>query len=676
MSTNFNIKINGSEISVNKNLTVLQACEVNGVIIPRFCYHERLLIAGNCRMCLVEIANSPKPVVSCAMPLMEGMIINTNSPLVRKAREAVLEFLLLNHPLDCPICDQGGECDLQDQVMVYGRDIGRFYEYKRGVEDKNCGPLIKTIMTRCIHCTRCIRFADEIAGVSDLGTSGRGNSIEVGYYIEKIFKSELSGNIIDLCPVGALTSKPYAFTARSWELKVIDSIDILDAFGTNICINVRGTEIMRILPRLNEDLNEEWISDKIRFSYDSFKRQRICQPMVRQNNILVKTTWEKAFFYIKKNFNIKKSLTINAISGNLIDIETSFILEDFLLKLNLPDKQEKNFHSNLVNSNLVNNFRFNTEVKNIMENDVCLLIGVNPRIEAPLLNAKIRKQFLRNNLKIGYIGSTIDLNYSYNHLGSTSLTLLKLAEGKHSFCNVLKKANNPLIIYGTSLLQRDDKHSILSLIKSISFNLNLITSKKNNLNLLTSNVNQTNSLELGKLSTVKRYGDNKVNVLYLLNTTDLEIDTTNKFIIYQGHHGDKNANIADVVLPSTNFTEKKSTYFNLEGRPQKTVRAVNSQTFVRDDWKIIKVMSLVMGIKINTLDQIKKVIPSLGSINKIEKSIFNNLMIDKKYNSTVLYFSQIQPLIENYYMTDTITKASPTMSKCSNSEFENFNYIK
>jgi NADH dehydrogenase (ubiquinone) Fe-S protein 1 len=422
------VTVDGIDVLVENGSSVLQACEVVGIEIPRFCFHERLLIAGNCRMCLVEIEKSPKPQASCAVPVMPGMKIFTNTPLVKKAREGVLEFLLLNHPLDCPICDQGGECDLQDQAMIFGSDRSRFFERKRGVEDKNLGPLVKTIMTRCIHCTRCVRFATEVAGVEVLGTTARGIDTEIGTYVEKMFESELSGNIIDLCPVGALTSKPYAFTSRPWELKNTESVDVLDSVGSNIRVDTRGTEIMRIIPRLNEEINEEWISDKTRFSYDALKRQRLTQPMIRnKSGNLVPVEWLEAFNFIKKNLKGVSPNEIVGIVGNLVDVETMFTLKNFLAA-NGSSTLVSEFGDGEINQDFLQNQTFNSTIQGIEDSDLCLLIGTNPRKEAALINARIRKRYLQGEFSVASIGPNVNLTYPVEHLGVSTKVLAEVAE--------------------------------------------------------------------------------------------------------------------------------------------------------------------------------------------------------------------------------------------------------
>ncbi len=429
--------INGKEIEVETGLTLIQACEIAGVEIPRFCYHDRLHVAGNCRMCLVEVEKSPKPIASCALPVAEGMVVHTDSPMVKKAREGVLEFLLINHPLDCPICDEAGECDLQDQTMKYARGNNRFHENKRSVRDKYMGPLIKTQMTRCIHCTRCVRFATDIAGVEELGAMGRGEHMEIGTYVEKSITSELSGNMIDICPVGALTSKPYAFKARSWELSKTESIDVLDAVGSNIRIDSRGKAVMRILPKLNEEINEEWISDKTRFACDGLQNQRLDVPMIRINGKLQPTSWQEAMKSVKQNLKFLAGNEIAAIIGDLVDAESIMVLKDIMTALKSPNMDCMQEGAKVDFTNRAN-YLFNTTIAGIEQSDHCLLIGANPRHEATLVNARIRKRSLRGNYSVYSIGESADLTYPVTHLGNQVEILQEIASGKHPLVKVLK----------------------------------------------------------------------------------------------------------------------------------------------------------------------------------------------------------------------------------------------
>ncbi|MGH0121953.1 UNVERIFIED_CONTAM: hypothetical protein FKN15_077434 [Acipenser sinensis] len=464
--------VDGKSLMVEPGTTVLQACEKVGVQIPRFCYHDRLSVAGNCRMCLVEIEKAPKPVAACAMPVMKGWNILTSSEKTKKAREGVMEFLLANHPLDCPICDQGGECDLQDQSMMFGSDRSRFTEGKRAVEDKNIGPLIKTIMTRCIQCTRCIRFASEVAGVDDLGTTGRGNEMQVGTYVEKMFMSEMSGNVIDICPVGALTSKPYAFTSRPWETRKTESIDVLDAVGSNIVVSTRGGEVMRVLPKLNEDVNEEWISDKTRFAYDGLKRQRLTQPMVKNSaGQLVPTSWEDVLTRVAGALQGAHGNDVAAIAGGLVDAEALVALKDLLNRLNSDNLcTEEVFPMAGAGTDLRSNYLLNTKITGVEEADLLLLVGTNPRFEAPLFNARIRKSWLHNDLQVAVVGSKVDLKYTYDHLGESAQILEEIASGKHPFSQDLSKAKKPMVVVGSAAFQRKDGAAIHAAVSTIAQN--------------------------------------------------------------------------------------------------------------------------------------------------------------------------------------------------------------
>jgi NADH-quinone oxidoreductase subunit G len=685
------LTINDIHLLVKKNTTVLQACENLGLEIPRFCYHEQLSIAGNCRMCLIEIEKSIKPVASCAMPVMEGMVIYTNTPLVKKARENILEFLLINHPLDCPICDQGGECDLQDQTLIYGSDRSRFYEFKRSVEDKNCGPLIKTIMTRCIHCTRCVRFASEVAGIEDFGMTGRGNKSEIGTFITKSFNSELSGNIIDLCPVGALTSKPYAFTARSWELRTVESIDILDSLGSNINIDYRGYEILRVLPRYNSKINGEWISDKTRFFYDGLKQQRLNTPFVKKEGKLVACSWKEAILTIRNKLNISKK--VGGVFGSLVDTETLLVFKQFLNETGkFGSKELACEKNNFFNSDFSFNFRLNTTIDKIELADVCLLIGTNPRLEASLLNVRLRKKYLKGNLVVASIGNPLELTYPVVQLGSTIKTLTQIAEGKHSFCKLLKLAKNPIIICGSDILTVSNKDVILNSINIISKETKILQKNWNGVNFLSLNASQGAAFELGiskdyssVINKLNKDTSYKNNILYLLGADDFKTNQNidDLFIIYQGHHGDKYASKADVILPGFIFTEKKSTFINVEGRPQTTNIVTKALSETREDWKILMALSKSKYKNSGKLNyknlkdiyiNLYKNIPSISKMNFIETSNFDKININcvfKQHTSC----SPLQLNIENFYMSDVISKSSLTMVKCSKVFKNNKNFL-
>ncbi|KAK5874949.1 hypothetical protein CesoFtcFv8_027489 [Champsocephalus esox] len=675
--------VDGKSLEVETGTTVLQACEKAGVQIPRFCYHERLSVAGNCRMCLVEIERVVKPVAACAMPVMKGWNILTNSEKTRKAREGVMEFLLANHPLDCPICDQGGECDLQDQSMQFGSDRSRFTEGKRAVEDKNIGPLIKTIMTRCIQCTRCVRFASEIAGVEDLGTTGRGNNLQIGTYVEKMFMSELSGNVIDICPVGALTSKPYAFTSRPWETRKTESIDVLDAVGSNILVSTRGGEVMRVMPRLNEDINEEWISDKTRFAYDGLKRQRLTQPMVKDDaGQLTPTTWEDALTRVAGALQSVQGNEVAAIAGGMADAETLVSLKDLLNRLDSENLcTEEVFPMSGAGTDLRSNYLLNSRIAGIEECDLLLLVGTNPRYEAPLFNARIRKSWLHNELRVAMVGHNVDLSFTYDHLGEETSVLKELANGTHPFCEVLSAAKRPVVVVGSSALQREDGAAILSVVSSIAQNARTSSGVEEGwkvLNVLHRVASQVAALDLGYKAGVDAIRANPPKVLFLLGAdagcitrADLPKDS---LIIYQGHHGDVGAPMADIVLPGAAYTEKNATYVNTEGRSQHTRLAVSAPGMAREDWKIIRAVSELTGVALpyDSVEEVRsrlaEVSPNLVRYDDVEEANYfkqaNELA--QAVNQELIASPLVPPQLsaKDFYMTDSISRASQTMAKC------------
>ena len=673
------VSINNKEIEVPQGSTIIQACELADVEIPRFCYHERLAIAGNCRMCLVEVEGGPpKPVASCAMPVSNGMKVHTDTPMVKKAREGVMEFLLANHPLDCPICDQGGECDLQDQAYQYGRGTSDYSEHKRSVKDKNMGPLIKTQMTRCIHCTRCVRFVEDVAGTTELGAVFRGESMEITTYLEKSISSELSGNIIDLCPVGALTSKPYAFKSRSWELKKTETIDVMDAVGSNIRIDSRGIEVLRILPRLNEEINEEWISDKTRFCYDGLKYQRLDKPYVKKDGKLQEATFDEAFAEIAKNLNSVSSDEISAFTGSVSSVEDIFSLKILLEKLEV-----KNFDCRLKNQKLDSkdsaSYLFNTTIAGIEEADACLLIGVNPRKDAPILNARIRKRFLTKNLKIASVGISQDLTYDYENLGNELSALEEILDGKSDFAKILKHAKKPMLIIGEDAVSRKDGEAIITLAKKIAEKFNFIQDDFNGFNFLAKSTGLINGLETGfvgdsnVVDILKKCEKSKIKTV-ILHSVDDDIDfekIANCFVIYIGSHGDKSAHIADVILPSSAYSEKEATYVNLEGRAQKTKKAVFAPALAKDDFEII--LDLAKALKIDL---------GFSDINSLRKLIVefneNLIKIDQVSKRTWVKSSELEKLSDSkkievcdydFYLTNQITRSSRTLNRCSN-EFD------
>lgn len=666
------LTIDGKEIIVDDGMNLIQACEQAGVEIPRFCYHSRLEIAGNCRMCLVEVEKSPKPVASCAQPAMENMVVHTNSPMVKKAREGVMEFLLINHPLDCPICDQAGECDLQDQAMRYGRDHSRYKEEKRAVEEKDFGPLIQTNMTRCIHCTRCVRFTTEVAGISHMGAAYRGENTEILSYVEKVVSSELSGNIIDLCPVGALTSKPYQFKARSWELEKTESIDVLDAVGSNIRIDSRGMEVMRIIPRLNEAINEEWISDKTRFACDGLTRQRLDQPYLRKNGKLQPCSWEDAFNKINKKLKNLKAVEIAAIAGDIIDVEAMYALKDLLKKIGCKNIDCRQYGENLPSYSR-SDYLFNTGIEGIENSDFCLIIGSNPWKEAAILNARIRKSFLKG-MKIALIGSKVELNYKYEHLGNELGTLTDILAGKHKICEVIKAAKNPMLIIGSQVVCLEEGGIILNLVKKIAEKYNFIRSDWNGYNFLNVAAARVGGLDIGFVpgesgfatkEILQKAKEGKIKFLYLLGADEFEsTDLSKSFVVYQGHHGDKGAHLADVILPGVAYTEKDATYVNLEGRVQRTKKAVTAPKMAEEDFmiivKIAKMLDLDLGYK--NLKEIRARIardfPHFAYIGRVIKSQYvpGPDIIDCQLKT-------IEYIDKSYFLTDPISRASLTMAK-------------
>ena len=660
------LKINNIDIEIEEGLTVLQACEKAGVEIPRFCYHERLSIAGNCRMCLVEMEKSPKPIASCAMPAIDGMNIKTNTPLVEKARKGVMEFLLANHPLDCPVCDQGGECDLQDQSMFYGVDKSRFKENKRQVPEKNLGPLIKTIMTRCIHCTRCIRFATEVAGVEELGAIGRGEDMQITTYLEKSMQSEMSGNVVDLCPVGALTSKPYVFEARPWDLKKTETIDVMDAVGSNIRVDTYEWEVKRVLPRINEDINEEWISDKTRHACDGLLNQRLDTPYIKKDAALIKSSWKEAFKLIKNKILQTSSDKISGFVGDMINMEASYIFKELLSKVFKTEWYESRSDHYYLNSYNRENYLFNSKIKGIEESDLIILIGTNPRFEATILNARIRKAYVKNKTKIFSLNNVGDLTYPYKLINGDTETIKNISEDNHELSEKIKKANKPLIIFGQSYLLLKSSVYTLELLKSFLLKNNKISNEWHPLNLISNDASTVGSIDLGiynnknnENEVLKNLQNNSYEVVYLLGADHLNFNKKNEFIIYQGSHGDKGAELADIILPSAAFTEQDGFYTNLEGVMQKAYKASYPPGEAKEDWQVINELSKYISSK-NLYD----------SKESLEKNMTNylNLHNSKNNNSTKFEnnFTKEKIFIKDidYYHSNAIARASKTMSEC------------
>ncbi|MCK5546143.1 MAG: NADH-quinone oxidoreductase subunit G [Rhodospirillaceae bacterium] len=674
------LTIDGTEIEVEDGLTVLQACEQAGAEVPRFCYHERLSIAGNCRMCLVEMERAPKPVASCAMPVGEGMVITTNSEKVRKMRENVMEFLLINHPLDCPICDQGGECDLQDQAVTYGKDRGRFDEMKRAVPNKDFGPLVKGVMTRCIHCTRCVRFITDIAGTPELGGVFRSEHLEIDTYVDMALTSELSGNIIDLCPVGALTSKPYAFKSRPWELKKTESIDVMDGAGSAIRVDTRGAEVMRVLPRLNEDINEEWISDKTRFACDGLSRQRLDTPYVRENGKLVPASWDEAFSVLAKKFKGVKGDAIAAIAGDQADVEAMTVLKDLMTTLNSPNIDCRS-DGGACDPGVGASYRFNTTIAGIEQADAILIIGSNPRVESPVINARIRKRYLQNALPIGVIGPDADLTYTHQNFGDDPAMLADVAEGNHPFAKVLKKAKNPMLIIGAGALSRSDGQVLLGLAHKIASDTGMISDAKgdtwNGFNVLQTAASRVGGLDIGfvpdaggmdAISIIEGAQSGEIEIVYLLGAD--EIDTNrlgDAFVVYQGHHGDNGAHRADVILPGAAYTEKNATFVNTEGRVQQTRLATFPPGEAKEDWAILRKLSDVLGHKLS-FESLVDVRERMAEINDIFETIDEvKPQKWKKFGGKGEVNSDwpLRSHIRNFYMTDPISRTSETMARCT-----------
>ena len=665
------LKVNDIDLEVEEGLTVLQACEKAGAEIPRFCYHEKLSIAGNCRMCLVEIEKSAKPVASCAMPVSEGMNIKTNTEKVEKARKGVMEFLLANHPLDCPVCDQGGECDLQDQSMFYGIDKSRYKENKREVPDKYMGPLIKTQMTRCIHCTRCIRFATEVAGVPELGAIGRGEDMQITTYLEKSMESELSANVIDLCPVGALTSKPYVFEARPWELKKTETTDVMDAVGSSIRVDTYGWEVKRVLPIINEDINEEWISDKTRYACDGIKNQRIDSPLIKNKNSFEKISWEEANKIIVKKINETSPDKIAGFTGDLTNMETLYVTKEFFnktIKSKYLDSRSNNIYVNTSNRE---NYIFNSKINGIEDCDLILLIGTNPRYEATILNLRIRKSYLKNNLDIYSIGDVGDLTYPYKNVSNETKVIKEIIEGKHFLSSKISNSKKPIIIIGQSVLNLKSGKYVFEEMKKYLTSIKKINDNWNSLNVLSKDastvgaydLNVINSLDSQNITLTKTL-NNEFEILFLIGQDSLKFKKKNEFIIYVGSHGDNGAEYADIILPGSTYTEQDGYFTNLEGKIQKAYKASYPPGEAKEDWEII-----------NNLSELIKRKKIFKNKDELIDSMFNylNLKTENNKNETVeVSFIDEKILLDNtnYYFSNVIARASKTMSDCHNAKIK------
>jgi len=666
------LKVNDIDVEVEEGLTVLQACEKAGVEIPRFCYHEKLSIAGNCRMCLVEMEKSPKPIASCAMPAAEGMVIKTNTPKIEKSRKGVMEFLLANHPLDCPVCDQGGECDLQDQSMFYGIDKSRFKENKRSVPDKNMGPLIKTQMTRCIHCTRCVRFATEIAGVPELGAIGRGEDMQITTYLEQSVQSELSGNVIDLCPVGALTSKPYVFEARPWELKKTETIDVMDAVGSNIRVDTYGWEVKRVLPITNEDINEEWISDKTRYACDGLLNQRLDSPFIKYNGKFEKASWDEVFKIVKSKLENTSKEKIAGFVGDLNNMETSYIFKEFFERTLDTVNYESRSSNYYINSKERENYLFNSTINGIEESDLIFLIGTNPRFEATILNARIRKSFLNNSTKVISLNDVGDLTYPYTYLGSQTDNLIDIFEGKNEIKNDILKAKKPLIILGESFFKLKSAGYLFNLIKNFLKNNDKINNEWNSLNKISVDASTVGNLDLKILNEKEdlfnKLKNHEFEFIFLLGQDNLNFTKKDEFIVYQGSHGDKGAEIADIILPGAAYTEQNGYFTNIEGKLQKAYKASYPPGEAKEDWQIINELAELMNNRKLFNDK-----------DELESSMFNfiNLQQENKNTTTEKKFTKEDFINENllidykdYYFSNVIARSSKTMLDCHNSKIK------
>ncbi|ATP12391.1 NADH-quinone oxidoreductase [Bartonella henselae] len=675
-----NIKVDGKEIEVPDYYTLLQAAEAAGAEVPRFCFHESLSIAGNCRMCLVEVKGGPpKPQASCAMgvrdlrlgPNGEAPEIFTNTAMVKKAREGVMEFLLINHPLDCPVCDQGGECDLQDQAMLYGRDCSRYTENKRAVEDKYIGPLVKTVMTRCIHCTRCVRFTTEVAGISELGLIGRGEDAEITTYLEKAMTSELQGNVIDLCPVGALTSKPYAFHARPWELFKTESIDVMDALGSAIRIDSRGREVMRIMPRTNENINEEWISDKTRFIWDGLRTQRLDRPYVRKDGKLQPVSWTEAFEKIKMVVSKTLPEKIGAIAGDLTSIEEMYALKKLLISLGskIFDCRQRGMalSSELGRSSYI----FNPTIAGIEQADALLIVGSNPRYEAAVLNARILKRKRMGQFPIALIGEKVDLRYPYSYLGTGTDALNALIRGEDAFFNVLKEAKKPLILIGEGAVSGKEGLSVLKNLAKLADSIGALSEEWNGFGVLHNAASTVGGLDIGFTSELGVANILKTcEVLFLLGADEVELADIKAFTIYIGSHGDNGAHSADVILPASAYTEKSGLYVNTEGRVQMTNRAGFAPGEAKEDWAILRALSDVLGQKLpfNSLFQLRQSLfndyPHLCAIDDIVPSDIGDLKALAS-QMIVLETQTFTSMVKDFYLTNPIARASAVMAECS-----------
>jgi NADH-quinone oxidoreductase subunit G len=670
-------KVNGVETEFEAGMTVLQVAELAGQEIPRFCYHERLSIAGNCRMCLVEVKpGPPKPQASCALPAAEGQEIITNSPMVQKARQGVMEFLLINHPLDCPICDQGGECDLQDQSIGYGRDASRYAENKRAVEEKPMGPLIKTVMTRCIQCTRCVRFITEVAGAPEIGLISRGEDVEITTYLGAAVTSELSANVIDLCPVGALTSKPYAFNARPWELTKTQSVDVMDALGSAIRIDARGPAVLRVLPRVNDAVNEEWISDKTRYACDGLARQRLDRPMIRRGGRLNPAAWGEAFAEVAGRLKAAPPERIGVIAGDLQDVESMKAALDLFGSMGVTSLDCRQ-DGLVLGAGPRESWLLNATIEGLERADVLLLVGTNPRLEAPVFNARLRRLWLAGRARIGLIGEAADLTYDYDHLGTGPADLAALIGGDSDFAKALSAAERPAIILGQGALTRADSAAVVALAAALGDKVGLVRESWNGWNVLHTAAARVGGLDLGfipgdgGLTAGRMTEAGALDVLFLLGADELDLARTDAFVVYLGTHGDAGAHRADVILPGAAYTEKNGLYVNTEGRVQRAERAVFPKGEAKEDWSILRALSDRLGKRLpyDSLDHLRARLfaehPTFGQIDHAPGSIPAALNLSGLgEDGTVLPAPFVSP-VKAFHLTNPIARASVTMAQCA-----------
>jgi len=674
------IVIDGKDFEVEENLSIIQACEVSGVEIPRFCYHEKLSVAGNCRMCLVDIEDargmSPKPVASCAMQVSDGLKIHTKTQRVKKAREGVMEFLLINHPLDCPICDQGGECDLQDQSVAYGLGGSRYEQNKRSVENKDMGPFIKTEMNRCIHCTRCVRFSTEVSGSDEIGAIGRGRDMEITTYLDIAVKSELSGNVIDLCPVGALTSKPYAFSARPWELKQTETIDVMDAVGSNIRIDTKGNKVMRVLPRNNEEVNEEWISDKTRFFWDGLSLQRIDKPYLRENGKLRQVSWNKAIDVASDKLLNTNPEKVASITGDLVSIESIYSIKKLMDSIKSPNTECRQDGSKINGGR--EKWLFNSKLSGIDESDGCLLIGTNPRVEAALINSRIIRKSKENNYSIGLLGNKSELNYNYDYLGDDPSIIYDLIDNNNPFCEKLSEMNKPLMIIGQGALKGDEGEDYLNLCIELANKYNFLKNDWNGFNVLHTAASRPGAMEIGFLpgergkdldQIINGYKEGDISTLFLLGADEIEIsEKTDCFVIYQGHHGDKGANIADLILPSPSFNEQNGLFINTEGRIQESIRATFPIGEAKEDWEIISLISKKMGLENidNSFEDLRSgLFQSFPHLTDIDMCLSGEKLPEKIERKDIKQHV-FKNSLNNFWLSNSITRSSRLMCERNN----------